>query len=309
MEPKTPLNSTTGLAILTMSVIVLILGAASAFSIQEFAVPALDDESIELGVVDDMTSDTTALPYAEETEDDGLLGEIRALLGSTMKERHAAREAAFLDHASTRLSHLENMSVVLQRCLDDANCTADETVLTDVLNRTVERMDHLSEVIANGTVLAKKDHVHTHGENHIHDANHTAMMAFRHHDADHDDDHDHDDDDHDDDGYEGLNASEIEALKAEYEALRAAKVSEHMDRLNATKTAIEFCLADAECTVNETMLTAVMAKIDERLANWETCLADGSCDSHEKMHDKGEDGDDDRKGSPLHKARRGKHHR
>jgi hypothetical protein len=53
----------------------------------------------------------------------------------------------------------------------------------------------------------------------------------------------------------------------------------------------------------------VMAKIDERLANWETCLADGSCDSHEKMHDKGEDDDDDRKGSPLHKARRGKHHR
>ena len=51
MEPKTPLNSTTGLAILTMSVIVLILGAASAFSIQEFAVPALDDESVELGVV------------------------------------------------------------------------------------------------------------------------------------------------------------------------------------------------------------------------------------------------------------------
>ena len=280
MEPKTPLNSTTGLAIFTMSVIVLILGAASAFSIQEFAVPALDDESIELGVVDDMTSDTTALPYAEETEDDGLLSEIRALLGSTMKERHAAREAAFLDHASTRLSHLENMSVVLQRCLDDANCTADETVLTDVLNRTEERMDHLSEVIANGTVPAKKDHVHAH------------------------DDHD----DHDDDAYEGLNASEIEALKAEFEALRAAKVSEHMDRLNATKTAIEFCLADAECTVNETMLTAVMAKIDKRLANWETCLADGSCDTHEKMHDKGED-DDDRKGSPLHKARRGKHHR
>ena len=298
MEPKTPLNSTTGLAILTMSVIVLILGAASAFSIQEFAVPALDDESIELGVVDDMTSDTTALPYAEETEDDGLLGEIRALLGSTMKERHAAREAAFLDHASTRLSHLENMSVVLQRCLEDANCTADETVLTDVLNRTVDRMDHLSDVMANGTVLAKKDHVHNHGENHTHDANHKAMMAFRHHD-----------DDHDDDAYEGLNASEIEALKAEYEALRAAKVSEHMDRLNATKTAIEFCLADAECTVNETMLTAVMAKIDERLANWETCLADGSCDTHEKMHDKGDDDDDDHKGSPLHKARRGKHHR
>ena len=296
MEPKTPLNSTTGLAILTMSVIVLILGAASAFSIQEFAVPALDDESIELGVVDDMTSDTTALPYAEETEDDGLLGEIRALLGSTMKKRHAAREAAFLDHASTRLSHLENMSVVLQHCLNDANCTADETVLTDVLNRTEERMDHLSEVIANGTVPAKKDHVHTHDENHTHDANHKAMMAFRHHDDDHDDDH------------EGLNASEIEALKAEYEALRAAKVSEHMGRLNATKTAIEFCLADAECTVNETMLTAVMAKIDERLANWETCLADGSCDTHEKMHDKGED-DDDHKGSPLHKARRGKHHR
>lgn len=286
MEPKTPLNSTTGLAILTMSVIVLILGAASAFSIQEFAVPVLDDESVELGVVDDMTSDTTALPYAEETEDDGLLGEIRALLGSTMKERHAAREAAFLDHASTRLSHLENMSVVLQHCLEDANCTADETVLTDVLNRTVDRMDHLSDVIANGTVPAKKDHVHTHDKNHTHD-----------------DDHD----DHDD-AYEGLNASEIEALKAEYEALRAAKVTEHMDRLNATKTAIEFCLADAECTVNETMLTAVMEKIDERLANWETCLADGSCDTHEKMHDKGED-DDDRKGSPLHKARRGKHHR
>lgn len=296
MEPKTPLNSTTGLAIFTLSVIVLILGAASAFSIQEFAVPALDDESIELGVVDDMTSDTTALPYAEETEDDGLLSEIRALLGSTMKERHAAREAAFLDHASTRLSHLENMSVVLQRCLDDANCTADETVLTDVLNRTVDRMDHLTEVIANGTVPAKKDHVHTHDENHTHDVNHKAMMAFRHHDDDHDD------------AYEGLNASEIEALKAEYEALRAVKVTEHMDRLNATKTAIEFCLADAECTVNETMLTAVLAKIDERLADWETCLADGSCDTHEKMHDKGED-DDDRKGSPLHKARRGKHHR
>ena len=301
MESKTPLNSTTGLAILTMSVIVLILGAASAFSIQEFAVPALEDENIELGVVDDMTSDTTTLPYAEETEDDGLLGDIRALLGSTMKERHAAREAAFLDHASTRLSHLENMSVVLQRCLDDANCTADEALLTDVLNRTTERMDHLSEVIANGTVPAKKDHLHTHDENHTHDANHTAMMAFRHHDDDHDDDPD-------DDAYEGLNASEIEALKAEYEALRAAKVSEHMDRLNATKTAIEFCLADAECTVNETMLTAVMEKIDERLTNWETCLADGSCDTHEKMHDKGDD-DDDHKGSPLHKARRGKHHR
>jgi len=304
MESKTPLNSTTGLAILTMSVIVLILGAASAFSIQEFAVPALEDENIELGVVDDMTSDTTTLPYAEETEDDGLLGDLRALLGSTMKERHAAREAAFLDHASTRLSHLENMTVVLQRCLDDANCTADEAVLTDVLNRTTERMDHLSEVIANGTVPAKKDHLHTHDENHTHDANHTAMMAFRHHDDDHDDDHD-----HDDDAYKGLNVSEIEALKAEYEALRAAKVSEHMDRLNATKTAIEFCLADAECTVNETMLTAVMEKIDERLTNWETCLADGSCDTHEKMHHKGDDDDDDHKGSPLHKARRGKHHR
>jgi len=303
MEPKTPLNSTTGLAILTMSVIVLILGAASAFSIQEFAVPALEDENIELGVVDDMTSDTTTLPYAEETEDDGLLGDIRALLGSTMEERHAAREAAFLDHASTRLSHLENMSVVLQRCLDDANCTADEAVLTDVLNRTTERIAHLSEVIANGTVPAMGDHVHTHDENHTHDANHTAMMAFRDHD-DHDDDHD-----HDDDAYEGLNASEIEALKAEYEALRAAKVSEHMDRLNATKTAVEFCLADAECTVNKTMLTAVMEKIDERLTNWETCLADGSCDTHEKMHDKGDDDDDDHKGSPLHKARRGKHHR
>jgi len=302
MESKTPLNSTTGLAILTMSVIVLILGAASAFSIQEFAVPALEDENIELGVVDDMTSDTTTLPYAEETEDDGLLGDIRALLGSTMKERHAAREAAFLDHASTRLSHLENMSVVLQRCLDDANCTADEALLTDVLNRTTERMDHLSEVIANGTVPAKKDHLHTHDENHTHDANHTAMMAFRHHDDDHDDDPD-------DDAYEGLNASEIEALKAEYEVLRAAKVSEHMDRLNATKMAIEFCLADAECTVNETMLTAVREKIDERLANWEICLADGSCDTHEKMHDKGDDHDDDHKGSPLHKARRGKHHR
>jgi hypothetical protein len=123
------------------------------------------------------------------------------------------------------------------------------------------------------------------------------MMAFRDHD-----------DDHDDDAYEGLNASEIEALKAEYEALRAAKVSEHLDRLNATKTAVEFCLADAECTVNTTMLTAVMEKIDERLTNWETCLADGSCDTHEKMHDKGDD-DDDHKGSPLHKARRGKHHR
>jgi hypothetical protein len=286
MESKTPLNSTTGLAILTMSVIVLILGAASAFSIQEFAVPALENESIALGVVDDMTSDTTTLPYAEETEDDGLLGDIRVLLGSTMEERHAAREAAFLEHASTRLSHLENMSVVLQHCLDNANCTADESVLNDVFNRTSERIDHLREAIANGTVPSMGDHVHTHDENH------TAKMAFRHHD----------------DAYEGLNASEIEALKAEYEALRAAKVSEHMERLNATKTAIEFCLADAECAVNETMLTAVMEKIDERLANWETCLADGSCDTHEKMHDKGDD-DDDHKGSPLHKARRGKHHR
>ena len=293
MKPKTPLNSTTGLAILTMSVIVLILGATSAISIQEFAVPALENENIALGVVDDMTSDTTTLPYAEETEDDGLLRDLRILLGSTMEERHAAREAAFLEHASTRLSHLENMSVVLQHCLDDANCTADESVLNDVLNRTSERIDHLREAIANGTVPSMGDHIHTHDENH------TAMMAFRHHD-DHDDDHD--------DAYEGLNASEIEAFKAEYEALRAAKVSEHMERLNATKTAIEFCLADAECAVNETMLTAVMEKIDERLANWETCLADGSCDTHEKMHDKGDD-DDDHKGSPLHKARRGKHHR
>jgi hypothetical protein len=295
MESKTPLNATTGLAIFTISIIVMILGATSAFSLQEFAVPALEDENMELSVVDDMTSDTTALPYAEETVDDGLLGDIRALLGSTMEERHAAREAAFLEHASTRLSHLEIMSVVLQHCLDDANCTADETVLTDVLNRTMDRIDHLSEVIANGTVLAEKDHIHTHDENH------TGTMAFRHHDDDHDDD------DHDD-ANKGLNATEIEALKAEYEALRAAKVSEHMDRLNATKTAIEFCLADAECTVNETMLTAVMEKIDERLANWETCLADNSCDTHEKMHDKGDDNDGNRKGSPLHKARRGKHH-
>jgi len=73
----------------------------------------------------------------------------------------------------------------------------------------------------------------------------------------------------------------------------------HLDRLNATKAALEHCQASVDCDVDATFLEAALLKVDERIVDLTACLEDGACTSLKDHNDK--DHDD----SPYHRARHG----
>ena len=68
MKPESNTRKTTKITAIAVSMFVLMLGGTAAVSIGEFAVPSLEEENVELSVVDDMTSETTTLPFSDDSE-------------------------------------------------------------------------------------------------------------------------------------------------------------------------------------------------------------------------------------------------
>ena len=124
MKPESNTRKTTKITAIALSMFVLMLGGTAAVSIGEFAVPSLEEENVELSVVDDMTSETTTLPFSEDDERKGFLGRVKSFFSNSMEDRHEKRMQAFENHAEKRISYLENMTLVIQFCMDDVNCSA-----------------------------------------------------------------------------------------------------------------------------------------------------------------------------------------
>ena len=68
MKPESNTRENTKITAIALSMFVLMLGGTAAVSIGEFAVPSLEEENVELSVVDDMTSETTTLPFSNDDE-------------------------------------------------------------------------------------------------------------------------------------------------------------------------------------------------------------------------------------------------
>ena len=277
MEPKSSMNTNTVIAVITAGVIALLLGASASVNLEEFVVPSLQMDDVTLGVVDDVTSTETELPYAVESDDDGFMASLRSALGFAAKDAHADRQAQYLEHLDERLASLENMTAVLEFCLDDANCTVDDALLAEMIAMGDNRTVHLEDAIANGTVPTKAHHTHKHK---------------------HDHDHDHDESYHLTDSNSTDNSTDNGTGNTTVDN-RTTELTAHLDRLNATKTALEFCQAIADCDVNATFLEAALLKVDERIVDLTACLEDGACTSLKDHKDK--DHDD----SPYHRARHG----
>ncbi|MEK9909459.1 MAG: hypothetical protein VW498_03745 [Candidatus Thalassarchaeaceae archaeon] len=252
MKPESSTRKNTKITAIALSMFVLMLGGTAAVSIGEFAVPSLEEENVELSVVDDMTSETTTLPFSEDNERKGFLGRVKSFFSSSMEDRHEKRMQAFENHAEKRISYLENMTLVIQFCMDDLNCSADSDILESMLNRTTERLNHITNIHENRTLPAFGMHTHRHGG---------------HHDDDHDDDDDLEDN----------------------ETARIEMIAQHLERLNATLTALEFCEENTGCEVSSEKITKVIEKVEERISDWQSCQDDGDCDDHEDMRGKGHD--------------------
>ena len=111
MKPESNTRKTTKITAIAVSMFVLMLGGTAAVSIGEFAVPSLEEENVELSVVDDMTSETTTLPFSEDGERKGFLGRVKSFFSNSMEDRHEKRIQAFENHAEKRISYLQNMTL------------------------------------------------------------------------------------------------------------------------------------------------------------------------------------------------------
>ena len=250
MKPESSTRKYTKITAFALSMFVLILGGTAAVSIGEFAVPSLEEENVQLSVVDDMTSETTTLPYSEDEKRKGFLGRVKSFFSDSMEDRHEKRMQAFENHAEKRISYLENMTLVIQFCIDGVNCSADSDILESMLNRTNERLNHITNIHENRTLPAFGMHRHRHGGHH---------------------------DDGQDDG-DDLGGDET---------ARIEMVARHLERLNSTLTALEFCEEDTGCKVSSEKITKVIEKVEERISDWQSCLEDGDCDDHDDMRGKG----------------------
>lgn len=250
MKPESSTRKYTKITAFALSMFVLILGGTAAVSIGEFAVPSLEEENLQLSVVDDMTSETTTLPYSEDEKRKGFLGRVKSFFSDSMEDRHEKRMQAFENHAEKRISYLENMTLVIQFCIDGVNCSADSDILESMLNRTNERLNHITNIHENRTLPAFGMHRHRHGGHH---------------------------DDGQDDG-DDLGGDET---------ARIEMVARHLERLNSTLTALEFCEEDTGCKVSSEKITKVIEKVEERISDWQSCLEDGDCDDHDDMRGKG----------------------
>lgn len=139
------MNTNTVIAVIIAGVIALLLGASASVNLEEFVVPSLQMEDVILGVVDDVTSTETELPYAVESDDDGFMASLRSALGFVAKDAHADRQAQYLEHLDERLASLENMTAVLEFCLNDANCTVDDALLAEMIAMGDNRTAHLEK--------------------------------------------------------------------------------------------------------------------------------------------------------------------
>ena len=250
MKPESSIRKYTKITAIALSMFVLMLGGTAAVSIGEFAVPSLEEENVQLSVVDDMTSETTTLPYSEDEKRKGFLGRVKSFFSDSMEDRHEKRMQAFENHAEKRISYLENMTLVIQFCIDGVNCSADSDILESMLNRTNERLNHITNIHENRTLPAFGMHRHRHGGHH---------------------------DDGQDDG-DDLGGDET---------ARIEMVARHLERLNSTLTALEFCEEDTGCKVSSEKITKVIEKVEERISDWQSCLEDGDCDDHDDMRGKG----------------------
>lgn len=249
MKPESNTRKTTKITAIAVSMFVLMLGGTAAVSIGEFAVPSLEEENVELSVVDDMTSETTTLPFSEDGERKGFLGRVKSFFSNSMEDRHEKRIQAFENHAEKRISYLQNMTLVIQFCMNDVNCSADSDILESMLNRTTERLNHITNIHENRTLPVFGMHTHRHGGHH--------------------------DDHHDDDNLE------------ENETARIEMIAQHLERLNTTLTVLEFCEENTGCEVSSEKITKVIEKVNERISDWQSCLEDGDCDDHDDMREKG----------------------
>ena len=287
MEPKSSMNTNTVMAVITAGLIALLLGASASVNLGEFVVPSLQMDDVTLSVVDDVTSTETELPYAVESSDDGFMASLRSALGFAAKDAHADRQAQYLEHLDERLASLENMTAVLEFCLNDANCTVDDALLVEMIAMGDNRTAHLEDAIANGTVPTKAHHTHKH-----HDDDDDGFFHWG--DDDDDDDDDHDESYHLTDSNSTDNSTDNTTVDN-----RTVELTAHLDRLNATKAALEHCQASVDCDVDATFLEAALLKVDERIVDLTACLEDGACTSLKDHNDK--DHDD----SPYHRARHG----
>jgi hypothetical protein len=250
MKTESSIRKYSKITAIALSMFVLMLGGTAAVSIGEFAVPSLEEENVQLSVVDDMTSETTTLPYSEDEKRKGFLGRVKSFFSDSMEDRHEKRMQAFENHAEKRISYLENMTLVIQFCIDGVNCSADSDILESMLNRTNERLNHITNIHENRTLPAFGMHRHRHGGHH---------------------------DDGQDDG-DDLGGDET---------ARIEMVARHLERLNSTLTALEFCEEDTGCKVSSEKITKVIEKVEERISDWQSCLEDGDCDDHDDMRGKG----------------------
>ena len=243
----------------------LLLGLSAQTALQEFAVPSLAVENVEYAVIDDITADTTVLPYVMDDDHDGIIGHTQAYLESKMTQRYEERQEHFETHLEDRIAYLENVSVALAFCIADANCSVDNQTIQEIANLTSVRLTLMTEALANGTILKKDD--------------------------DHQHEHECDDEGH----HSCLNNSENGTMME----IKMIKLTSQLERLNTTIVALQFCIDNNDsCQANSTLLETLVTKMETQVTNINACLTDSLC---EELRQK----DGRHKRSPMHKARHG----
>ncbi|MEK9731464.1 MAG: hypothetical protein VW230_06870 [Candidatus Poseidoniales archaeon] len=268
---KSSTNIRTFTIIGIVGLVALLLGLSAQTALQEFAVPSLAVENVEYAVIDDITADTTSLPYVMDDDHDGVIGDAQAYLESKMTQRYEERQERFETHLEDRIAYLENVSIALAFCIADANCSVDNQTIQDIANLTSERLNLMTEALANGTIL-KKDDDHQHK-----------------HECD-------DEDDEDDEAHHSCsNYSENETMME----MKMLKLTSQLERLNTTIVALQFCIDNNDsCQANSTLLETLVTKMETQATNINACLTDSLC---EELRQK----DGRHKRSPMHKARHG----
>ena len=270
---KSSTNIRTFTIIGIVDLMALLLGLSAQTALQEFAVPSLAVENVEYAVIDDITADTTSLPYVMDDDHDGIIGHAQGYLESKMTQRFEERQELFESHLEDRIAYLENVSMALAFCIADANCSVDNQTIQDIANLTNERLTMMTEALANGTIL-KKDDDHQH--EHVCDV-------------------DDEDDDEDDAPHSCLNNSENGTITE----MKMLKLTSQLERLNTTIVALQYCIDNNDsCQANTTVLETLVTKMETQVTNINACLTDSLC---EELRQK----DGRHKRSPMHKARHG----
>jgi hypothetical protein len=270
---KSSTNIRTFTIIGIVGLMALLLGLSAQTALQEFAVPSLAVENVEYAVIDDITADTTVLPYVMDDDHDGIIGHTQAYLESKMTQRYEERQELFETHLEDRIAYLENVSIALAFCIADANCSVDNQTIQDIANLTNERLTLMTETLANGTIL-KNDDDHQHK---------------------HECDDEYEDDENDTAHHSCLNNSENGTMME----MKMIKLTSQLERLNTTIVALQFCIDNNDsCQANSTLLETLVTKMETQVTNINACLTDSLC---EELRQK----DGRHKRSPMHKARHG----